>query len=54
MTLMGADTKPRSVALQMPPLNTSYLLSLLLCYNHYDYDSLQGHGKVQGFSADFD
>lgn len=51
--MMGADTKPESLGLQMPPLNISYILSLLLWYNHYDYGSLQGYGKVQRFSADF-
>lgn len=33
MLVTEADTKPWSLALQMPPLNISYIPSLLLQYN---------------------
>lgn len=49
--VMGADTKPRSLALQMPPLSITCIPSLLLWYNHA-YGSQQGYGKVQRFSAE--
>lgn len=51
--VMGADTKPRSLSLQIPPLNISCIPSLLLWYDPYDNGSQQGYGKVQRFSAYF-